>query len=200
MFVEQVMTTPVITVTPETLAGPAWELLQEHHFRHLPVVRFGRLVGMVSDRDLRMARTLAEEPTVGDLGRADVTTVERDTPVEEASRLMLEQKIGALPVVQDGALVGIVTESDLFRMLTRVMGVLEPSTRLQLELDDLTRQLADVTRIAHEHQTPIVSLVTEPSPTGTARVVVLRVRTIAPEPLIRDLEAAGARVVGPVLV
>jgi acetoin utilization protein AcuB len=200
MFVEQVMTTPVVMVTPETLAGQAWELLQEHHFRHLPVVRFGRLVGMVSDRDLRVARALADEPTVGDLGRVDVTTVERDTPVEEASRLMLEQKIGALPVVQDGALVGIVTESDLFRMLTRVMGVLEPSTRLQLELDDPTRQLAEVTRIAHEHQTPIVSLVTEPSPTGPGRVVVLRVRTIVPEPLIRDLEAAGVRVARPALV
>src|SRR5262249_38980066 len=146
------------------------------------------------------ARALAEEPTVGRLGRSDVTTVELDTPVEEASRLMLEQKIGALPVVKDGHLVGIVTESDLFRMLIRVMGVLEPSTRLQLELDDPTCQLAEVTRIAHEHQTPIVSLVTEPSPSGPGRLVVLRVRTIAPEPLIRELERAGVRVVRPALV
>jgi acetoin utilization protein AcuB len=96
--------------------------------------------------------------------------------------------------------VGIVTESDLFRMLTQVMGVLEPSTRLQLELDDPTRQLVEVTRIAFEHETPIVSLVTEPCPAGPGRLVVLRVRTIAPEPLVRDLEAAGVRVVGPALV
>ena len=138
MFVEQVMTTPVVTVTPETTTSDAWELLQEGHFRHLPVVRLGRLVGIVSDRDLRVARMLAEDPPVGRLGSADVLMVEPGTPVEEASRLMVEQKIGALPVVRDGALVGIVTESDLFRMLTRVMGVLEPSSRLQLDLDEPT--------------------------------------------------------------
>jgi acetoin utilization protein AcuB len=85
-------------------------------------------------------------------------------------------------------------------MLTRVMGVLEPSTRLQLELDDPTRQLAEVTRIMHEHQTPIVSLVTEPSPSGPGQVVVLRVRTIAPEPLIQELERAEIRVIRPALV
>lgn len=200
MFVEQVMTAPAIAVTPETRAGHAWEILQEHRFRHLPVVRMGRLVGMVSERDLRVARALCEEPTVGHLGRVDVTSVELDTPVEEAGRLMLEQKIGALPVLKDGHLVGIVTESDLLRMLTRVLGVLEPSTRLQLELDDPTRQLAEVTRIAHEHQTPIVSLVTEPSSTGSGRVAVLRVQTIAPEPLIAEIERAGIRLMGPALV
>lgn len=197
MFVEQVMTRPAVTVGPEATASHAWELLQRGHFRHLPIVRLGRLVGIVSDRDLRVARTLDEEPPVGKLGRADVVTVTPATPVEEASRLLLQHKIGALPVVQDGELVGIVTESDLFRMLTQIMGVLEPSTRLQLLLDDPTRQLAEATRIAHEHRAPIVSLVTEPSPAGSGRVVVLRVGTIAPEPLIADLERAGIRVARP---
>lgn len=197
MFVEQVMTTPVVTVTPETTTSHAWELLQRGRFRHLPVVRLGRLVGMVSDRDLRVARALAEEPTVGRICREEVISVGPGTPVEEASRLMLEHKIGALPVVEDGALVGIVTESDLFRMLTRVMGVLEPSTRIQLALDDPTRQLAEVTRIACEHNIRIVSLVTEPSAAGPCHVVVLRVQTIAPEPLIRALLRAGIQVEGP---
>jgi acetoin utilization protein AcuB len=198
MFVEQVMTTPVVTVTPETTANRAQDLLREGHFRHLPVVRFGRLVGMVSDRDLRAARTLAEDPPVAQIGSADVLTVQPGTPVEEASRLMLEHKIGALPVVRGGVLVGIVTESDLLQVLTRLMGVLEPSSRLQLELDEPTRQLADVTRIAQDHQIPIVSLVTEPPTPGARRVVVLRAGTIDPKPLIGDLELAGVRVVGPV--
>lgn len=198
MFVEQVMTTSVVTATPETTAGRARDLLQEGGFRHLPVVRSGRLVGMVSDRDLRAARALAEDPPVGRLGSADVMTVDPGTPVEEAARLMLEHKIGALPVVRDGALVGIVTESDVFRMLTRLLGVLEPSSRLQVELAEPTRQLADLTRIAREHRTPIVSLVTEPPTPDGRRVVVLRVGTIDPEPLIRDFARAGVRVVEPV--
>lgn len=198
MFVEQVMTTSVVTATPETTAGRARDLLQEGGFRHLPVVRSGRLAGMVSDRDLRAARMLAEDTPVGRLGSSDVLTADPGTPIEEASRLMLEHKIGALPVVRDGALVGIVTESDVFRMLTRLMGVLEPSSRLQVELAEPTRQLADLTRIAREHRTPIVSLVTEPPTPDGRRVVVLRVGTIDPEPLIRDFARAGARVVEPV--
>jgi acetoin utilization protein AcuB len=200
MFVQQVMTASVMTVTPETTASKAWELLQDGHFRHLPVVRYGHLVGIVSDRDLRVARMLEEDPPVSRLGGSEVQTVEPGTPVEEASRLMLEYKIGALPVVRDGVLVGIVTETDLLRTLTRLMGVLEPSSRLQLELDDPTRQLAEVTQIAQAHQIPIVSLVTEPATPGCRRVVVLRVGTIDPTTLIRALERAGVRVIEPVSV
>jgi acetoin utilization protein AcuB len=199
MFVEQVMTAPVVTVTSECSVSHAWSLLQEGKFRHLPVVRLGRLVGMVSDRDLRVASTLSEQPRIGTIARIDVVSVKPGTPIEEAAGLMLQYKVGALPVLRDGQLVGIVTESDIFRMLTRVMGVLEPSSRLQLKLSDLTIQLAEIARIAAEHRIPIVSLVTEPGGTSGGRIVVLRVGTIAPDALIRDLEQVGIRVMEPAL-
>jgi len=200
MFVEQVMTAPAVTIAPESSIGHAWTLLQEGKFRHLPVVRVGRLVGMVSDRDLRVASALSSEPLIGTIARTDVVSVQPGTPIEEAAGLMLHYKVGALPVLRDGWLVGIVTESDIFRMLTRVMGVLEPSTRLQLELGDLTSQLAEISRIAANHGVPIVSLVTEPGAAAGRRTVVLRVGTIAPEPLIRELEQAGVHMVEPTLV
>ncbi len=130
------------------------------------MARGDRLLGMVSDRDLRAA-----------LARG-----------------------GALPVLDRDRLAGIVTESDLVRMLARVMGVLEPSTRLQLELTAPNRQLAELSRLANERGIPTVSLVTEPGDFRSTRTVVVRVGTIAPDLLIRDLEWAGIRVTGPVPV
>jgi acetoin utilization protein AcuB len=78
-----------------------------------------------------------------------------------------------------------------------MMGVLEPSTRVQLELTDLTRQLADIVRIAADLGASIVSLVTEPGTTPGHQIVVLRVSTIAPAHVIRAIERAGVRVMGP---
>jgi acetoin utilization protein AcuB len=197
MFVEQIMTTPAVTVGPEASAGQATMLLQEGGFRHLPVVRYGKLVGMVSERDLRVARALPEEPRVGTIAHEDVVTVGPETPVEDAAVLMLRHKIGALPVVRADRVVGIVTESDIFRTLIKVMGALQPSSRLQLELSDLPRQLADIARVTATLNVPIVSLVTEPGGEAGHRIVVLRVGTIEPGPLIGAIERCGVRVLEP---
>jgi CBS-domain-containing membrane protein len=110
---------------------------------------------------------------------------------------MLRHKIGALPVVEGDRVVGIVTESDIFRTVIRVMGALEPSSRLQLALDDLPRQLAEIARITATVNIPIVSLVTEPGDEAGHRIVVLRVGTIQPGPLIGAIEHCGIRVLEP---
>jgi acetoin utilization protein AcuB len=200
MFVKQVMTAPAVTVGPESYAGEATALLQEGGFRHLPVVRYGKLVGMVSERDLRVARALVEEPRVGTIAHEDVVTVDPAAPIEDAAALMLRHKIGALPVVQHGQVIGIVTESDIFRTVIRVMGVLEPSSRLQLELTDLPGQLAEIAQITAALNVPIVSLVTEPGGERGQRTVVLRVGTIEPGPVIGALERCGIRVMEPATV
>jgi acetoin utilization protein AcuB len=198
MFVEQIMSSPVTTIESRARMAEAWALLQKERFRHLPVVEDGALVGIVSDRDVQVERARGwckrTSPEIESIMRPGVVTARPEMPVEEASRLMLEHKVGALPVLDGERLVGIVSQSDLFRMVLRVLGVMEPSSRLQLELTAPTRQLAEVTRIASEHELPIVSLVTEPADGRSARTVVLRVGTIAPGGFIRDLERAGIRV------
>ena len=205
MFVEQVMTSPATTVEPITRIGEAWSLMQEGRFRHLPVVEDGVLVGMVSDRDLQLAiararARMAFTPTIGQIMWRGVVTAAPATPAEEAARLLLEHKIGALPVLDGERLVGIVTESDLFRMLTRLLGVTEPSTRLQLELTSPTRQLAELTRLAGEYGVPIVSLVTGPADRYGRRTVVARLGTLDPTELLRELKMAGIGVGEPMAV
>jgi len=134
MFVEQVMITPVISVEPETPVGRAWERLQGWRCRHLPVVAGGTLVGIVSDRDLRVALASDGGQRVDAIMHRGVVTVEPGTPIEEASREMLEHKIGALPVIDREQLVGIVTETDLLRLLVRMLQLMEPRDRVELEL------------------------------------------------------------------
>jgi acetoin utilization protein AcuB len=127
MLVQAVMTTPVVTIDPQTTVRRAWNLLQQWRHRHLPVVAHDTLVGIVSDRDLQTALVevpLDEEgPTVHAIMRRSIRTVTPHTPVEEASRRLAEHKIGALPVLDGRRLVGIVTETDLLRLIAAPAGV-----------------------------------------------------------------------------
>ena len=122
------MTRAVVTIRRDTTATTAWALMKVRRFRHLPVVDdSGRIVGIVSDRDL--AHVPFTEPRAGQavptgvpverIMTAVVISVRPDDDIAEAARLMWEHKIGALPVVEDGRLVGILSEMDLLRMLSR---------------------------------------------------------------------------------
>ncbi|HEX7126893.1 MAG TPA: CBS domain-containing protein [Thermodesulfobacteriota bacterium] len=116
------------TATPEMPVAEAYRRMRRGGFRHLPVIEGGRLVGIVSDRDLPLARPEVATPgsvqaadqamarlAVRDVMSREVTTVDPDRPVEEAARVMLDLRVGSLPVVDEGRLVGILTETDLLR-------------------------------------------------------------------------------------
>ena len=191
MLVESVMTHSVITTEPSRSASSAARLMREGRFRHLPVLSRGHLVGMVSDRDVMAT---VEHHTVRQVMHADVISVTPDTPIEVAARLMVENKIGALPVVgnRGDELVGIVTQSDLFEVLGRLLGGSGPSTRLEVHVSHMPRQLADITRLACAHHAPITSLVILP-PSGQQRShrIVVRVGTIAVGPFAQALHDLG---------
>lgn len=111
------MRRPVITVPPDMPATEAVALMRRAKLRHLPVVDgTGRLVGIVSDRDLRRPAS-----TVGEVMTPNVLTIGASTDVRHAARLMRERKIGSLPIVEDGKLVGILTETDVLRALEELL-------------------------------------------------------------------------------
>lgn len=121
-IVGELMTRDVVTLKETQNLGKAEELLRLHRIRHLPVVRQGRLVGLITHRDLlRAAATHASDPAAQPLWAADimtreVQTVRADTPLKDAVAMMLSQKFGCLPVVDaEGSLMGILTEADLVR-------------------------------------------------------------------------------------
>lgn len=119
IMVRDVMTRELLTIGTETPCEKAWNLMEDHRIRHLPVVEAGRLIGMVSDRDVRSAAIHAI--VAGQIMTPDPLTVTPETRVEHAARLMLDARIGALPVVQGGTLAGIVTDTDLLHALVHVI-------------------------------------------------------------------------------
>ena len=118
MLVRNRMSRPAVTVRQDAEFQKALALMQEKKLRRLPVVDDdGRLVGIVVERDLLVAamRYLQSRVEIGDIMTRNVVTVSPDADLVDVARTMLERKIGGLPVVEDGRLVGIVTESDIFR-------------------------------------------------------------------------------------
>jgi CBS domain-containing protein len=131
ILVKDWMSTDVIVVDTNVPMTDAYKLMRQHGIRRLPVLRDARLVGIVTLGDLREARPspatslsiyelnyLLAQLTVGEVMTHNPYTVTPDTPIQKAARIMLERKVGGLPVVDvDDKVVGIITESDIFRML-----------------------------------------------------------------------------------
>jgi len=124
------MSKDVLTVDPKTPIAEAYRLMKERKVRRLPVVKDGRLIGIVTLGDVREASPssatslsiwelnyLWAQLTVDRVMKTHVITIAPDATIMDAASLMLEHKISGLPVVDDGTLVGIITESDIFRML-----------------------------------------------------------------------------------
>jgi len=211
LLVKDSMTREVVALPPQSTAGEALALCRERRIRHLPVLADDRLVGIVSDRDLRSATPALGDPSRAEaLGRIlvhevmarEVATAHPDDPIEEAANAMRERKIGCLPVIEDDALVGIVTSSDVMEALVYLMGAHEPGNRLEVVMPDRPGTLAGVAGIFGELGINIVSVVAGPrrSLPGSSqpgRIAVFRADTIDLREAVEILERAGYAVLWP---
>ncbi len=208
MLVEDVMQRDLVTVGPGTTLPEALRLSRARGVRHLPVMDGKDLVGIVSDRDLKRAMAspatslerhelnyLLDKVTMGEVMTRAVITVAPMLPVEEAARIMVKEKISALPVSEEGRVVGIVTETDVLDLFVKAMGAGEPSSRLDVFLAD-RGGLADAVQAVEEAGAAVSSVVTLPGRGGRTEIV-LRVRTINPGAAIKRLEARGYSVRNP---
>ena len=202
MLVRDIMQAHPVSATPETRLPDLVRGLERRGFRHLPVVDGGRLVGIISDRDIKRAMTsaalateghardlLLDGLTAGQIMTRRVTTIGPTCGVEEAARLMETLKISALPVTEGDRLIGILTETDVLHLFVRSLGVLEPSTRLDVIVGDSTAGLSDIVRAVEDSGIRLSSVMTLVS--GGQRVVVLRLATIDPGPAVKALEGRG---------
>ncbi|AMA75962.1 acetoin dehydrogenase [Thermus parvatiensis] len=203
MLVRDVMRHPVFTVGPETTLEEAYRFLLEKGIRHLPVVQDGRLVGIITDRDIRLATSHLNPKgpcpgctRVEEVMTRGVVTAHPLDPVEEAARVMRERKIGCLPVLEDGELVGIVTGIDLLDGLLRLTGVTEPSGRLEVRLPDRVGELARLTGFLAGRGVNIHSLLSYPEDGDYVRAVV-RVNTLEAHLLAEALRREGFEVLWP---
>lgn len=207
MLVEKIMTKNVYTVNVETTVATALEAVREQHIRHLPIVdEAGGLVGMVTDRDLRAvvnaARASAQDldtKPVGELMLHSMQTAHPLDHIDDAARLLYEYKLSALPVIQSGELVGIVTETDILRAFVELLGVTRPGTLLEVELSDEPGMLAEITRIVSEFGININSIYMENGSQPQQRQIALRLEAFDLGPLISALNKVGCKVIWPIV-
>ncbi|CAN5747433.1 acetoin utilization AcuB family protein [soil metagenome] len=212
LLVEDSMTHEVVTLAPETTAAEALAASRGKGIRHFPVIEEGKLVGILSDRDLRLAT-----PALGDADRAaalesirvssvmerEMITAHPRDPIEQAANFMRAKRIGCLPVVDDGRLVGIITTSDVMQALVYLVGAHEPGSRMEIAVPDRPGALAGVAGVFGMFGINIVSVAMgarENSPTNgelDERLIVFRVDTIDPGEVVVHLENAGYRVLWP---
>jgi acetoin utilization protein AcuB len=159
MLVGERMSYPVITIPPNMTIIDALNLMKRDRIRRTPVVKDGKVVGIVSDKDLLNASPsqatslsvwemnyLLSKITVKDVMTESVPSVSEDTPIEEAARIMADNKIGGLPVMRAGDVVGIITETDLFKIFLELMGARDIGVRVTALLREERGQLARLTQ------------------------------------------------------
>ena len=204
MLVADAMTRRPVTVAPDATVAAARSAMRRGRFRHLPVVAAAGLVGVVAAYDLQVppgapvevAEALGDRP-VAEVMTSQPITVWPDEPVEVAARLLVDHAIGCLPVVAGEELVGILTESDMFAVLLRLLGGGEPSSRITLVLPDVPGALGRAMTVVGGLGVNLLTVVTEPGPEPGTRGVVLRAGTINAAPLVAALVAAGFPATGP---
>jgi acetoin utilization protein AcuB len=217
MFVGDRMSHPVITIHPALPIQEALYRMRKENIRRFPVVdERGHLVGIVSEKDLLEASPsdatslsvfelnyLLYKITVDEIMTKNVVTVEEDTPIEEAARIMTDQKIGGIPVLRCREVVGIITETDLFKIFLELMGAHERGLRITTLVPDVPGELAKITSSVYEKGGHILSLGTFMGENAGNREVLMTVAAIDEAKVITAIKPFVEKIVDirePILV
>lgn len=205
MFVKDYMTPNPITVSPEDNFPQAISAIRKRKIRHLPVLEGDKLVGIIVEKDLLSNQpspatvlsiyeiySLLETLRVRQIMSHPVIAVEGDCPIEEAARIMVEKKISCLPVMDGKNLIGIITETDVFRVLVEVLGGDENGFRFTLRLAEQVGELANVSGKIAQAGGNIVAVTSSSILDDGRREVVIKEYGANPETVtqaIKDLKA-----------
>ena len=209
MFVRDRMSRNVISINPKTTIAEAVDIMKKYQIRRLPVVDGIKLVGFVTDKDLSEASPssattlsifeinyLLAKTKVSDILKKDrpTYTIHPDATVEECALLMRANKIYGVPVVEDGKLVGMITETDIFKAFIDIMGIGSPGVRIHLHVPDRPGMVADVTRIIANHGANISHIVSDANEDGTMGLVI-RLQVDDCREIVKELKERGFDVI-----
>lgn len=209
MLVGQCMRKDPITVTVDTGVADALKMMREHRVRRFPVLdRNGKMVGIVSEKDLLYASPspatsldafelhyLLAKLTVEQFMARPVITVTEDTPLEEAARIMADNKIGGLPVMRGDQLVGIITETTLFKVFLELLGARQPGVRLTLRVPNTKGELAKITGEINRLGGNIIALGTFPDSDPAYGLLTVKVDGVEQDRLVQAIRDLGVDVV-----
>ncbi len=209
MLVKNRMTPNPVTVTPDTFLVEAMRIVDERGFRHLPVVdRKGRPVGIITRTDLLNASPspatalsvsevnyLLANLRIKEVMTSPVVTVSEDAPLEDAARVMVENKFGCLPVTSAGKLVGVITETDIFKSFVEILGGADATLRVTVRLPDARGELARLAGVIAGLDANICSVATFRGDDPDHARLIFRVEGVTREVLVAALETAGEEIV-----
>jgi acetoin utilization protein AcuB len=208
MLVGKRMSHPVIFAQPLLPVADALKLMNSERIRRLPVIENGRLVGIISDKDLLYASPspatslsvwevtyLLGKLTVEMVMSRHVATVTEDTPLEEAARIMVDNKVGGLPVMRGPEVVGMITETTLFKIFMELLGAREAGVRLTVLVPDVKGEIANLSRAIADAGGNIVAMCTFAGDTPANRSLTIKVAGPNRENLLRAVQPFLLRVV-----
>jgi acetoin utilization protein AcuB len=203
MFVGERMSRPVISVSPDAPINEVLAMFKKEHIRRAPVMKEGKLVGIVSERDLLNASPssvttlsiwelnyLISKVKIKSVMTKKVITVSKDTPIEEAARIMADKKIGGLPVVDGERVVGMITETDLFKIFLELMGARDKGLRVTATIEDRPGELAKVTKAIAEAGGNFISFGFFAGEDASTKVLTFKVEGIKKEDVRKVLGTA----------
>jgi acetoin utilization protein AcuB len=208
MLVGDRMSKPVITVPPDMPINEALNMMKKDRIRRAPVVQNGKLIGIVSDKDLLNASPspatslsvwemnyLLSKITVKDVMTKKVMTVQENTPIEEAARILADNKIGGMPVMRGDKVVGMITETDLFKMFLELMGAREKGVRVTFLIEEKPGQLAAISKAVADLGGNFVAFGQFAGEDPSSRLITFKVQNMTEEQVRRIAESYGTRLV-----
>ena len=187
MYVSDWMTKRVYTVSPDEYLSDAIALMKERRIKHVPVVKAGKLRGIISDRDIKEfspskataldiyeLHYLLAKTQIKTIMQTKVFAISSDTPVEEAAMLLLDKNIGCLPVVDEGKIAGIISDRDIYRALVDITGVRHGGHRVCVTIEDRPGSIKEVADVIRKHGFRLQGILTsyEGVKDGYRRVVI----------------------------
>jgi acetoin utilization protein AcuB len=193
VLVVERMTRPVVSINVEATVQQALDTMEDRKLRHLPVLDAeDRLVGIVSEKDLLRAQG---NTPIERVMKKDVITVTEYTALEEAARMLADHKISSLPVMRGGRVVGIITETDLFKVFLELLAARESGVRLTMLVPEEKGVLASVTNEIAAMGGNVLALGTFRGEDPTNRLITVKVADVRMEKLVAIMEALGIEIV-----
>lgn len=197
MLVSNRMTTNPVTVAPEDLLDKAAERMKLGSFHRVPVVSEGKLVGILSDRDIRAHAGHWDQVKVNGVMTENPRTVAPATTIEEAAQIMLKHQFGGLPVVENGTLVGMITITDVTKAFLDVMGASDlASARIDFVLEGEEHSFVEASRTVVREGGQVLGVGTYRAKLGDNPVCYLRLLSGNPDKIAKALQAGGFDVLG----
>ncbi|MGB8000104.1 MAG: acetoin utilization AcuB family protein [Anaerobacillus sp.] len=208
MVIEEIMNRNVFSLEESQTIADAIKIMSEKNIRHLPIVnQEGELTGIVSDRDIKDAspsildsdpnKEVLQSPLSSIMKREVITAHPLDF-VEEISTIFYEQRISSIPIIENRRIIGMVTETDMLHTLILLTGAHQPSSHIEVQVANVSGQLADITQIIRKRNVNIISVLVYPcSHDEKYKNIVFRIQTMNPTTVVNDIKNEGYEVLWP---